>query len=48
MQFEFRNYKFKTDKYNDEPTGIIEDANNHWIDALRYALEPVMKRGRLK
>ena len=26
---------------NGDPTAIIEDSNNHYADALRYAIEPL-------
>lgn len=38
-------YQFKKDKF-DEPTAIPEDANNHYADALRYAIEPYVGRGK--
>lgn len=40
---EFRLYSFKVDRLTAEVTDIPLDANNHYIDALRYALEPIMK-----
>jgi phage terminase large subunit len=41
---EFKKYSYKTDRLTgDVLTGII-DAYNHYIDALRYALEPMIKR----
>jgi len=36
-------YSYKTDD-NDEPTTDIEDKNNHYADALRYAIEPHVTR----
>jgi len=36
-------YSYRTDKHG-EPTTDIEDANNHYADALRYAIEPLVKR----
>ena len=42
--FEFREYAYKKDRLTDEVLPIVVDANNHYIDALRYALEPIMKR----
>lgn len=42
--FEFKNYSFKIDKITEEVLDIIVDEHNHWIDALRYALERVMKK----
>ena len=34
-------YSYKTDKH-DEATTDIEDKNNHYADALRYAIEPIV------
>lgn len=39
-------YSYKLDKHTDEPTTDIVDKFNHCIDAIRYALEKVMKRKR--
>lgn len=39
-------YSYKLDKHTDEPTTDIIDKFNHCIDAIRYALEKVMKRKR--
>lgn len=43
---EFREYSYKKDRLTDEVLPIIVDKNNHYIDALRYALERIMKRGK--
>ena len=44
---EFRLYSYKVDRLSGDVLPVLLDANNHAIDALRYALEPVMKsRGR--
>lgn len=40
---EFDNYSYKVDRLTGEVLPIIIDAWNHHIDALRYALEPIMK-----
>jgi len=40
---EFRLYSYKVDRLSGDVLPVILDANNHFIDALRYALEPVMK-----
>ena len=40
---EARLYSYKIDKQSGDVLPIIIDANNHYIDGLRYALEPVMK-----
>lgn len=42
---ESRLYSYKTDRLSGDVLPIIIDNNNHLIDALRYALEPVMHRG---
>lgn len=48
---EFQLYSWKVDRNRIDPetgqpyiTDQPVDAYNHWIDALRYALEPIMKR----
>lgn len=43
---EFREYSYKKDRLTDEVLPIIIDKHNHYIDALRYALEKIMKRGK--
>lgn len=40
---EFRLYSYKIDRLSGDILPDIVDANNHYIDALRYALEPVLK-----
>ena len=40
---EFTLYSYKIDERSGDITNIIVDANNHCIDALRYALERSMK-----
>lgn len=40
---EFSLYSYKVDKYSGEITNTILDENNHAIDAIRYALEPMIK-----
>lgn len=40
---EFKNYEYERTK-DDELTGRYPDANNHSIDAVRYALERIWKR----
>lgn len=39
MQAEFSSYSYKFDKVTGKYTNEVEDANNHLIDALRYAIE---------
>jgi phage terminase large subunit len=36
---ELANYSYKIDSKTDEVIPVLEDKNNHVIDALRYALE---------
>lgn len=43
---EFRLYSYKVDKRSGEVLPLIEDKNNHYIDALRYALDSVIKNKR--
>lgn len=45
-QQEFRDYSYKIDRLSGDVLPVLVDANNHYIDALRYALEPVMKARR--
>lgn len=44
---EFRLYSYKIDKRTDNILPDVQDSNNHIIDAIRYALEPIMKRSNL-
>lgn len=41
---EFIKYSYKIDKHSGDVTTTLIDADNHAIDALRYALERLMKR----
>lgn len=43
---EFLNYSYKVDRLSGDVLPVIVDAHNHYIDSLRYGLEPVMKRAR--
>lgn len=43
---EFRSYSWKVDRLSGQILDKPVDAFNHYCDALRYALEPVMKRSR--
>ena len=43
---EFRDYSYKVDRLTGDVLPILRDENNHFVDALRYALEPVMKAKR--
>jgi phage terminase large subunit len=40
---EFKLYRYKTDKLTEEVLPLIVDADNHCIDSIRYALEPLIK-----
>lgn len=44
---EMKLYSYKVDRLTGEPTPDLEDKNNHVIDSLRYALEPIIKGGIL-
>lgn len=41
---EARLYSYKVDRLSKEVLAEIVDANNHYIDAIRYALGPLIKR----
>lgn len=41
---EFLNYSYKVDRLSGDILPVLRDDNNHYIDALRYALEPVMRK----
>ena len=41
---EFRLYRYKIDKTTDEILPLVEDANNHCIDAIRYSLNGYIRR----
>ena len=41
---EFRLYCYKTDRLSGDVLPQIVDAHNHYIDALRYALTPLIKK----
>lgn len=47
MMRELKNYAYKTDPRTGEILPVVEDKNNHLIDAMRYAVEGLHKRGRL-
>ncbi|MEQ3625977.1 MAG: terminase large subunit [Celeribacter sp.] len=40
---EFRLYSYKTDRLSGDILPVIVDANNHYIDAIRYALAPMIQ-----
>lgn len=41
---EFRLYSYKTDRHTGDILPVIADAHNHYIDAIRYALDGYIKR----
>ena len=41
---EFLKYSYKVDRLTEDILPAIVDNNNHYIDALRYALQPMIKR----
>lgn len=43
---EARLYSYKVDRLTGDVLAVLVDANNHYIDALRYAVSPMIKRGR--
>lgn len=43
---EFLLYSYKQDRLTGDIQPVIVDAYNHYIDAIRYGLEPVMKKRR--
>jgi phage terminase large subunit len=43
---ELRSYAYRTDPRTGEILPVIEDKNNHLIDALRYAVEGLHRRGK--
>ncbi|HDR1349430.1 TPA: PBSX family phage terminase large subunit [Pasteurella multocida] len=44
---EFRLYSYKVDRLSGDILPVVVDENNHYIDAIRYALNPLMQpRGR--
>lgn len=45
---ELKTYSYKRDSLTDEVLSVIEDKNNHVIDALRYACEGVRKAMAVK
>ncbi len=41
---EFKFYSYKVDKLSNKVLPVIEDKNNHCIDAIRYALDEVIRK----
>ena len=46
--YELSHYRYKIDPQTDEITNILEDKNNHVIDALRYSQEAVRRSLKAK
>ncbi len=44
VQQEMRMYRYKVDKRSGDVLPVVEDANNHYIDAIRYALDPMITK----
>jgi phage terminase large subunit len=44
---EMRLYSFKVDRLSGDVMADVVDANNHTIDALRYALAPLIRRSKM-
>lgn len=42
---ELTHFRYKIDKHTDEVLPVLQDANNHVVDALRYATESIRRRG---
>ena len=47
LQHELKGYAYKTDPRTGEILPAIEDKNNHLIDAMRYAVEGLHRKGRI-
>lgn len=43
---EARLYSYKVDRLTGDVLPVLVDANNHYIDAVRYAVSPLIKGGR--
>lgn len=41
---EFRLYSYKVDRLSGDILPVVVDANNHFIDSLRYSITPLIKR----
>jgi phage terminase large subunit len=44
---EFRMYSYEVDKQSGDPLPKVRDAHNHYVDALRYALQPMIRQGAM-
>jgi phage terminase large subunit len=40
---EMRLYSYKVDRLTGDVLAVLVDANNHWIDSIRYAVSPLIK-----
>ena len=47
LEKELKAYSYKVLKHSGEILPVVEDANNHCIDASRYAIEKIHRRGKL-
>lgn len=47
VEEEFRLYSYKTDRYSGDIMPQIVDKHNHYIDAIRYALGPMIKQRQI-
>ena len=45
--FECKYYSYKVDRMTNEVLPVIVDKHNHCIDAIRYALEPIVKNRKM-
>ncbi|MFT8675925.1 MAG: PBSX family phage terminase large subunit [Acetobacter sp.] len=43
---EFRQYAYRVDPHTDDILPVVADAHNHWMDALRYALDGLIHNRR--
>ncbi|MFT9442310.1 MAG: phage terminase large subunit [Acetobacter papayae] len=43
---EFHSYAYRVDPGTEDVLPVVEDANNHWMDALRYALDGLIHNRR--
>lgn len=44
---ELKKYAYKTDRHTGEILPVVEDKNNHLMDALRYAVEGLHRKGKM-
>ena len=45
---ELGHYKYKTDPHTEEITNVLEDKDNHLIDATRYSMEAIRRTQKAK